>query len=415
MADIRDVVARPAAGPRQTMGLQTPPPATPGAARREKFVGFVMDEASAATLHRGLAPSFAQGCKIHVTDFRTSLAMLANMTTPEIVLVDVSGEDQPINAIMDLAEVVEAGTTVIAIGETHNVNFYRTVTKGMGVREYLAKPLTPEAVQSNLLPVTRAATDPVPAPRGGRLVAVCGVRGGVGVTTVATNLAWMIGTEMHRHTVLLDADLHTGTAALNLDVKHDKGLCTALETPERVDQLLIERSTQPAAERLHVLAALEALTKDVGYDGRGAPTLMKALGARYNFIVADAGTRLSAFGRDLLFLAHQRIIVIDPSVVAMRNLERMLELPAGPLQSPGVILVLNRAGGPGGLSQSSMEQSHGLRFNVVIPELPKLVAKAARFGEPAAGPRGPFRNAIQKVANAVGARVVDDAVVRPAA
>ena len=164
-----------------------------------------------------------------------------------------------------------------------------------------------------------------------------------------------------------------------------------------------------------MLAALEALTKDVGYDGRGAAILMKALGVRYNFVIADAGARLSPFGRDLLFLAHQRIIVIDPSVIAMRNLERMLELPSGPLQSPSVILVLNRAGNSGGLSQSSMEQSHGLRFDAVIPELPAVVGKAARYGTPAAEPRGPFRNAIQKIANAVGARVVDEAAARPAA
>ncbi len=398
MADTGDVVA-----------LQ------PEAPRREKFVGYVMDEASAATLHRGLAPALPNGCKINVLDFRTALTMLAHMTTPEIVLVDVSGEEQPINAIMDLAEVVEAGTTVIAVGETHNVNFYRTVTKGMGVLEYLAKPLTPEAVQHHLLALLQNPAAPAPRPGGGGLGAVCGVRGGIGATTVATNLAWMIGTEMHRHTVLVDADLHTGAAALNLDVKHDKGLCTALETPERIDQLLIERSTQQAGERLHVLAALEALSKDVGYDGRAAATLMKALGVRYNFVIADAGARLSPFGRDLLFLAHQRIIVIDPSVIAMRNLERMLELPSGPLQSPSVILVLNRAGNPGGLSQNSMEQSHGLRFDAVIPELTGVVGRATRYGTPAAEPRGPFRNAIQKIANAVGARVVDEAAARPAA
>jgi pilus assembly protein CpaE len=197
--------------------------------------------------------------------------------------------------------------------------------------------------------------------------------------------------------------------ALSLNVKHDKGLCTALETPERVDQLLIERSTQPAGERLHVLAALEGLSRDVGYDERAAGTLLKALSARYNFIVADGGARLTPFARDLLFMAHQRIIVVDPSMVAIRNLERLMAMPGGPLQSPRVILVLNRAGCVGGLTQASMEQTLSLRFDAVIPELPKVVPKAAQYGEPAAEPRGPFRTAIQQLANAVGARVVEDA------
>ena len=381
----------------------------------QRFVGFVADEAGAVALHEGLAPALMNGCQLHVVDFRTALAMLANMTTPEIVLVDVTGEDQPINAIMDLAEVVEPGTIVIAIGEVQNVNFYRTVIKGMGVREYLAKPLTVQTVQRHLLGLMHTDAAPVVPARGGRMVAICGARGGVGVSTVATNLAWMIGTQMHRHTVLVDADLHTGTVALNLNVKNDKGLCTALETPERVDQLLIERSTQPAGDRLHVLAALEPLGREVGYDGRGAATLAKALAARYNFVVADAGARLTPFSRDFLYMAHQRVIVVDPSMAALRNLSRLQEMPAGPLQSPHAILVLNRAGCPGGLAQSVIEQDHGLRFDAVIPDLPKLVPKATQYGEPAAEPRGPFRAAIQQLANAVGARTVDDPTTRPAA
>ena len=63
------------------------------------------------------------------------------MPTPEVILVDLSEEEQPINALGELAEVVEPGTIVLAIGAIQNVNFYRTVTKGLGIREYLAKPL----------------------------------------------------------------------------------------------------------------------------------------------------------------------------------------------------------------------------------------------------------------------------------
>jgi len=359
-------------------------------------------------LHKALTAAFPQGVTFHVVDFRAALTILQGMTTPEIVLVDVSGEDQPINAMMDLAEVVEPGTAVLAIGETHNVNFYRTVTKGMGVREYLAKPLTVEAVQKNFLEVTKAELEAAAAPRGGRVVAVAGVRGGVGTSTIATNLAWMIGTEMHRHTVLVDSDLHTGTVALGLDVKHDKGLCTALETPERVDHLLIERSTQEAGERLHVLAALEGLSRDVTYHRKGAATLLQALRARYNFVVADAGSKLTPFARDLLYLAHQRVIVLDPTLVSIRNLERMLEMPTGPLQTPRTVLALNLAGGAGAVSQSYLEQQLGLRFDAVVPELPRVVPKATQYGRPAAELRGPFRTAILKLANAVGARLVEE-------
>jgi pilus assembly protein CpaE len=247
------------------------------------------------------------------------------------------------------------------------------------------------------------------APRGGRLISVAGVRGGVGCSTVAANLAWVIGTELRRHTVLLDADLHTGTAALALNVQPTSGLRTALEMPSRVDQLLIERAAQPAGERLHVLAAAEPLDSAAEYEPGAASVLCRALTMRYNFVIADAGSRLMPFARDLQFSAQQKIIILDPTMFAIRNFEKMLSMAHSPTQSPKRVVVLNHAGRPGGLSQSTMEHALGLRFDAVIPDLPKIIAKAAHFGEPAAAVKGDFRKAILSVAKAIGASLVNDA------
>jgi pilus assembly protein CpaE len=370
--------------------------------KRDKFIGFVKDEDSAALLHEAMDGAFPDGNHIHMMDFRASLAILAGMTTPEVVLVDVSGEEQPINAMMDLAEVVEAGTMVLAIGETQNVNFYRTVTKGMGVQEYLPKPLNKAAVERNFLSLLKQDDTPG-APRGGKMAAITGTRGGAGTSTIAANLAWIVSTEMHRHTVLLDTDLYSGTAALNLNVKHSSGLCTAMESPERIDQLLIERSTHKAGERLHVLAAVEAYDRIMPYETRSAALLSEALRVRYNFVIVDAGSKLQSFARDMLYLATQKVMIVDPSMVSIRNLERMLNMPAGPQQSPRVLMVLNQAGRPGGLSQAYMEQTLGLRFDAIIPDLPRIVPKSTRDGRPAAALKGPFRTAIMQLATALGA------------
>ena len=41
-----------------------------------------------------------------------------------------------------------------------------------------------------------------------------GVRGGVGASTLATSLAWLMGDKAGRSTALLDLDVHFGTGAL---------------------------------------------------------------------------------------------------------------------------------------------------------------------------------------------------------
>jgi pilus assembly protein CpaE len=377
--------------------------ASPSAQRR-KFIGFVRDAASALTLQEALCDDLPAFGQVHVTDFRTALAVLSAMPTPETIQIDLSEEDQPINALLDLAEIVEAGTQVLAIGKVHNVSFYRTITKGMGVAEYLSKPLSPAAVERVFLPIVAGRDPTAGEARGGRVVAVAGARGGVGASTVATNLAWYIGNEMHRHTALVDSDLHTGTIALDLDIGASNSLGAALERPERVDPLLIERSMRLAGERLHVLAGQEDLDNLLHIEPHSSDTLFQSLRARYNFVIADAGARYTPLARDLLQSAHHRVVVLDPSIIAVRNLDRLLSLPPGPAQSPRPIVVLSKAAVPGGLAQAYLEELMGMRFTAVIPYLPRLVPSCTQHGAPAAARPGPFRKAIAQLAECLGAR-----------
>jgi pilus assembly protein CpaE len=369
---------------------------------RQKFSGFVHDASTANLLRSALGQNFPPGCEIHITSFRNTLNVLSRIPTPEILLIDLTGEEQPITAMMDLAELVEPGTKVLLVGEAHELSFYRNVVEGMGVREYLAKPLQRETVVRYFLPYFRAEEDTDDAKRGGRLMAVMGVRGGIGTSTIAANLAWSIGNETHRHTLLLDGDLQSGTAALSLNLEAGKGLVAALESPDRLDTIMLERVSQRVGERLHLLAAQEDYNKPVQYVPGSATILTKALRQRYNYIVSDAGARTLPFARDLLFVANQRIIVMDPSTMALRNFERVNALPASAKQVAKPLLVLNHAGRPGGLTQKSMEQSLGVLFDAVIPDLPRIVPKADQFGDMAASIRGPFRTGILKLTEALG-------------
>ncbi len=196
------------------------------------------------------------------------------------------------------------------------------------------------------------------APRGGRMVALSGARGGVGATTLASNLAWFIGTALHRHTVLLDGELHTGTVALNFNLRFNNGLAVALQSPERVDQLLLERSTQSAGDRLHVLAGQENLDSALDYQPGSAGPLIEALRTRYNFVVADTGSGTGPFARDLLYIAATADHRAGPEHRRDPQSGKTAHFARRPRAIPRMLLVLNKAGTPGGLSQSYMEQHH---------------------------------------------------------
>lgn len=379
-------------------------PTSTAAAERAPLIAFVTDAQSEAILRETLLPELGDGAEVRRGDVLVATKSIKRNTTPHALVVDVSGVEQPLTALEELALVVEPEVRVLVIGERQDAAFYRQLTRGLGVLEYLFKPLTPEMVSRHLLPYLRTGiTQSDMHLRGGRVITVTGVRGGVGATTIAANLAWYLAEEARRHTVLFDADLHGGAAALLLGARTTSGLRAALEHPERVDELLVERTAQPAGERLHVLAGEEMPAEPIVAQPGAASRLIGMLRRRYNFIVVDLPARSAPGAREVLDMAHQRVLVTDASLAGARELLRYAAIPNAPTQSRRAATVLNRAGQPGMLTEAQMKEALGEAPDIVVPWLPKLVPGAADLGEVACQQRGAFRSGILRLVQDVAA------------
>jgi len=290
---------------------------------------------------------------------------------------------------------------VLVIGDRADMNFYRSLTRDLGVAEYLYKPLAKEMVARMFGPACLQRPVVSGALQGGRIVAVSGACGGVGTTTVAANLAWYLGEELKRHTLLFDPDIYTGNAAMMLGGRTGTGLRLALETPSRIDELFVERAAQPVTERLSVLAGDEKVTEAAEIAEGAGRALLAALRRRYNFVVADVPSAPVPVYRELLMLAHQRVLVMDPTLASMRNVLRLLALPNGPDQVRRAVIVLNRLGQPGGLTRPQIEEALEMSIDVAIPYQPRQVGSAATMGTPACVAGGGFRNGILSLAREV--------------
>ena len=75
-----------------------------------------------------------------------------------------------------------------------------------------------------------------------------------------------------------------------------------------------------------------------------AAHLLEALRRRYNFIVADVPCHAGPFCRELLTAAHQRVLVMAPTLPAVRDALRLLALPTAAGARAPTTLVLNRLG-----------------------------------------------------------------------
>src|SRR5690606_25441194 len=119
------------------------------------------------------------------------------------------------------------------------------------ISEYIVAPVTMADVISV---ISSIYVDPNAAPIG-RSIAFIGAKGGVGSSTIAHNIGWTMSSLVSSELVVADLDLAFGTANINFDQDPAQGIAEAVCSPERIDEVHLDRLLAQCAERLSLLAA----------------------------------------------------------------------------------------------------------------------------------------------------------------
>lgn len=360
-------------------------------ADRPSLMVFVADEASEAAIRGGIGDVL--GAQVRRGTVRTAVKALEKETTPRVLIVDISGIEDPFGALDDLAAVCTPDVRVLVVGERTEIAFYRDITRNVGVHEYLHKPLTRDNVARLFAPHIQGGADGS-QDRGGQVTAVCGVHGGVGATTLAVNLALQLEAATHSHVAILDLHLRGGAAAMMLGARVTSGLRIALEEPERVDALFLDRVGVPINDRIRLIAAEEPMEADVRPTEEGARRVLEMLRQRFNHVVVDLPMPPGPVERLVLQRARHVVLVLAPDVASIRDTVSFRKLVTMTGSAGRVITVLNGAGRRGFLPTKLITEGIGAPPEVEIPDLAKQLPRAANLGRPAVNDCPQLRRAL---------------------
>ena len=191
------------------------------------------------------------------------------------------------------------------------------------------------------------------------MAAVIGVRGGVGASTIATSLAWLMGDKAGRSTALLDLDVHFGTGALALDLEPGRGLTDAIENPSRIDGLFIERAMVRANDKLCVLSAEAPINQSMLTDGSAFYQLQEEIRHAFEGTVIDLPRNMMVQYPHLLDDVHVVVVVAEFTLAGTRDAIRILSWLKANAPQARVIVVANR--GPGRRSRKSAARISSIR------------------------------------------------------
>ncbi|SNS33503.1 pilus assembly protein CpaE [Sphingopyxis indica] len=352
---------------------------------REPFNAFVCDEDTLELIRVAAGDMGWPVEKCHKGGLRNAVQSLSVSASPNILFVDMSESGDPINDINALAEVCEPGTVVIAAGQVNDVRLYRDLLSS-GIQDYLLKPLSLDQVRESLTMAQAMLSAPKHADghddKPHHMMAVVGVRGGVGASMVATSLAWAISDQAGRQTALLDLDVHFGTGALTLDLEPGRGLIDAIDNPSRIDGLFIERAMVRASDRLSLLSAEAPIHQPVMTDGSAFFQLEEELRGAFEMTIVDIPRQVLIPFPHLVSEAGTILLVTDVTLAAARDTIRLLSWFKQNVPGARVLLVANKVQNAiGELSRKEFESSIERPVDIVIPFDPKLVSQAAKLGK----------------------------------
>ncbi|WP_315743847.1 MULTISPECIES: CpaE family protein [unclassified Bradyrhizobium] len=339
---------------------------------------FVSDQDSEGVIRQSLSDLGVDDAEFKKGTVETATAYLAMQPSPRLLFVDLSGVDDPLARIYELAERCEPSVSVVAIGDRNDIVLYRDL-KNAGVSEYFFKPLIIDVVKAICRGILRDGGEHSPNQRTGKLVFVIGVRGGVGATTIAANAAWYLAEKRQRWVMVVDLDLHNGDAALQFDSTPGHALREAFEKPERVDRLFLERGTIHVRERLDLLAALEPLSESTTLAEDAVLSLLGKLLHRYRFVFVDLPSIVALGLAQVLHQPSVCVLVSDASLASARELSRWREWIGPNSAERRTLHVLNMNGADGALPESEFIRAVGRAPDIIIP-YDRDIAMASKFG-----------------------------------
>lgn len=321
-----------------------------------------------------------RGAGLHVSSITeaglSSLVAIA-AKQPDVLVVDVRRtavvpplvamlrRQHPNTGVMILASALEPALLVDAMRA--------------GVTEVVSEPFEQEDLENA---VTRVSGQHAKA-EVGTVIGFVGAKGGVGTTTVAVNVATMLGPLSKPGRALL-VDLHSagGDAAVFMGVEPRFSVVDAVENAHRLDQSFLKTLVTTVTTHTDLLAAPERPT--IGrLDAAKTRQLIELAAAGYKHTVLDL-PRSDGNVLDALEQLKGIYIVVNQELATVRSATRVAGLLRERYGRDKVRVVLTRSDRQADIGHADVEKAIGLPVTHTFPSDYRIALKALNKGRPLA-------------------------------
>lgn len=264
----------------------------------------------------------------------------------------------------------------------------------VGADDYLTKPTHPTELLSHVKALLARATPKSPEDmatisreKNGYLIGVISARAGVGVSTVAVNLAASLHSQAKADAIVAELTPGQGMLGMDLGIPPQTGLSDILSssvaevTREKLGSSLVAHKSGikvlPASEKprdMDLVSRVDNFT--------ALTTRLATLG---QYVVLDLGSGLPSFSQKLLALCAERIVVMEGTANSIRHTKMLLEeFESLELDLKTVSIILNnRQRSESQIPWKKAQVELGHPILTALTPVPELFLQATRMETPA--------------------------------
>lgn len=306
---------------------------------------------------------------------------LAREKRPNVIIMDINMPDMDgITATEQITKDVPSAQIVIL--SVQNDSDYLRRAMMAGARDFLTKPPSGDELISTIrraYEISRARALSMPLQSGpgnsgaaaaaqeGKIITFYSAKGGVGRTTLATNVALALHTEETKVCVV-DCNLQFGDVAVFFNIKPQHSVIELFEGAESLDAEFIASVALSHASGVRIFLAPPSPEQADVVNAAQVKKTLEVLKTIFSYVIVDTASALTEIALSVFDASDKIVLVTTPDIPAIKDARIFFDLIEALNFPPDrVMFTLNKVDKRGGITAQNIQDSIKHEVTAQIP------------------------------------------------